>query len=155
MTKKELQIKFGELAVELLKAEMLLVNNGAGDSGLYRGKYTGFPSYDIYNDLTVTELEDGIRINLPDYYIFIERGRRKNVKAPPMSVILAWMDTIPTYGKSKNSIAYAIGRSIVRNGIIGRPFIDAALTALVENTTIDEDIFEYFDDVVSTMLKNL
>ncbi|MCJ7635917.1 MAG: hypothetical protein MUO21_00340 [Nitrososphaeraceae archaeon] len=158
MTKKELNLKFAELAVELLKAEMLAVNNGVGDSGLYRGQYPGFPSYDIYNDLTVQQTEDGFSINLPGYFIFIEKGRRKEVKAPPLSIILAWMNTISLYGttgKSRNSIAYAIGRSIVHNGIIGRPFIDAALTAIVESSTIDEDILEYFDDAVSTMIKNL
>lgn len=174
MNKNELRLKqaIGNLLVESLRVEMLAVNNGVGDSGRYesnnprpivngsvsKGNYPGFPSYDIYRDLTTVITDDGVTINLPDYFIFIEKGRRVGAKQPPKQVILAWMDKNNIGGgtqSNKNSIAFAIGRSIKRHGIKARNFIQNGIDGLFTGSFsqfLDEDILNYFDAEILDLL---
>lgn len=177
MNKNELRLKqaIGNLLVESLRVEMLAVNNGVGNSGRYesnnprpivngrvlKGNYPGFTSYDIYNDLTTVVTEDGVTINLPDYFIFIEKGRRVGAKQPPKQVILAWMDKNNIGGgtqANKNSIAYAIGRSIKLHGIKARPFIQAGIDGLFTGSFaqfLDEDILKYFDSEIQDLFNRI
>lgn len=78
----------------------------------------------IYKTLSVRATNDGdliFDIILNDYLVFIENGRRKGAKMPPVEPIVRWCKQkgIPT----DNSTIYLIRRAISRDGIKARPFM--------------------------------
>lgn len=73
---------------------------------------------DIYRQLSVISTSDGdlvFDIMLNDYITYIESGRRKGAKMPPVEPIVRWARKhgIPT----DNSTIYLIRRAISRDGI--------------------------------------
>ena len=79
---------------------------------------------DIYKSLSVKATNDGdlvFDIILNDYLVFIENGRRKGAKMPPVEPIVRWcrQHGIP----SDNSTVFLIRRAISRDGIKARPFM--------------------------------
>lgn len=78
----------------------------------------------IYNTLSVKATNNGdliFDIILNDYLVYIENGRRKGAKMPPVEPIVRWAKSkgIPT----DNSTIYLIRRAIARDGIKARPFM--------------------------------
>lgn len=78
----------------------------------------------IYNALQIKATNDGdlvYDIILNDYLVYIENGRRKGAKMPPVEPIVNWARSrgIPT----DNSTIYLIRRAISRDGIKPRPFM--------------------------------
>ena len=78
----------------------------------------------IYKTLSVKATNDGdliFDIILNDYLVFIENGRRKGAKMPPVKPIVDWARSrgIPT----DNSTIFLIRRAISRDGIKARPFM--------------------------------
>jgi hypothetical protein len=78
----------------------------------------------IYKTLSVKATNDGdliFDILLNDYITFIESGRRKGAKFPPVAPIVAWARKkgIPT----DNSTIFLIRRAISRDGIKPRPIM--------------------------------
>lgn len=78
----------------------------------------------IYNTLSVKATNNGdliFDIILNDYLVYIESGRRKGAKMPPVEPIVRWCKQkgIPT----DNSTIYLIRRAIARDGIKARPFM--------------------------------
>lgn len=78
----------------------------------------------IYKTLSVKATNDGdliFDIILNDYLTFIESGRRKGAKMPPVEPIVRWARSrgIPT----DNSTIYLIRRAISRDGIQPRPVL--------------------------------
>lgn len=83
---------------------------------------------DIYNNLIVKAKNDGdlvFDILLNDYLTYIESGRRKGAKMPPVEPIVRWARArgIPT----DNSTIFLIRRAISRDGIRPRPFMATVL----------------------------
>lgn len=79
---------------------------------------------DIYRQLSVISTSDGdlvFDIMLNDYITYIESGRRKGAKMPPVEPIVRWARKhgIPT----DNSTIYLIRRAISRDGIKPRPIM--------------------------------
>lgn len=79
---------------------------------------------DIYNTLSVRATSDGdliLDIVLNDYIQYIESGRRKGAKFPPVEPIVRWCKErgIPT----DNSTIFLIRRAISRDGINPRPIM--------------------------------
>lgn len=79
---------------------------------------------DIYKQLSVISTSDGdlvFDIMLNDYITYIESGRRKGAKMPPVEPIVRWARKhgIPT----DNSTIYLIRRAISRDGIKPRPIM--------------------------------
>lgn len=86
------------------------------------GKNTLIDS-NIYKTLSVKSTNDGdlvFDIILNDYLRYIESGRRKGAKFPPIEPIVKWARSkgIPT----DNSTIFLIRRAISRDGIRPRPF---------------------------------
>lgn len=79
---------------------------------------------DIYKTLSVKATNDGdlvFDIILNDYIQYIESGRRKGAKFPPVEPIVEWCRKkgIPT----DNSTVFLIRRAISRDGIKPRPIL--------------------------------
>jgi len=81
----------------------------------------------------VTFAGDSITISLPDYYLYIDKGRKAGAKMPPVKFIAIWIKRkklpIPD-GMDIVSLAWAISKSIAKNGIKPRPFLDTVRTTL-------------------------
>ena len=96
----------------------------------------------IYNTLSVRATNDGdliFDIILNDYLVYIENGRRKGAKMPPVEPIVRWARSkgIPT----DNSTIYLIRRAISRDGIKARPFMAHVLEEIDrewDNNVADE-----------------
>lgn len=89
---------------------------------------------DIYNTLIVKATNNGdliFDIILNDYLVFIEKGRRKGAKMPPVKPIEDWAKKhgIPT----DNSTIFLIRRAISRDGIRPRPFMATVLEEVDRN----------------------
>ena len=98
----------------------------------------------IYNTLSVKATNNGdliFDIILNDYLIFIENGRRKGAKMPPVEPIVRWAKSkgIPT----DNSTIYLIRRAISRDGVKPRPFMAHVFDELDRewNDTVADEIF--------------
>lgn len=100
---------------------------------------------DLYNTLQVKATNDGdlvFDIILNDYLVYIENGRRKGAKMPPIEPIVNWAKKhgIP----SDNSTIYLIRRAISREGVQKRPFM----------ATVFEEIESKWDEHVAEDLFN-
>ena len=120
-------MEINKLVMEFTKDIMMLVQAVMEGQELVNqkvGRNTIIGS-DIYNNLQVKATNDGdlvFDILLNDYLTFIESGRRKGAKMPPVEPIVKWAKKhgIPT----DNGTIYLIRRAISRDGIAPRPFMD-------------------------------
>ena len=107
----------------------------------------------IYKTLSVKATNDGdliFDIILNDYLTFIESGRRKGAKMPPVAPIVKWARSrgIPT----DNSTIYLIRRAISRDGIKPRPFMAHVLEEI--DREWDEQLAdELFNKLISEIDK--
>lgn len=103
---------------------------------------------DIYKNLQVISKNDGdlvFDILLNDYLTYIESGRRKGAKMPPVEPIVRWARSrgIPT----DNSTIYLIRRAISRDGIQPRPFMATVMEQ------IDLDMPNWYDKIFDEITK--
>lgn len=120
-------MEINRLVMEFTKDIMMLVQAVMEGQELVNhkvGRNTIIGS-DIYNNLQVKATNDGdlvFDILLNDYLTYIESGRRKGAKFPPVEPIVKWARKrgIPT----DNSTIFLIRRAISRDGIAPRPFMD-------------------------------
>lgn len=102
----------------------------------------------IYKNLQVNATNDGdlvFDIILNDYLTFIESGRRKGAKMPPVEPIVRWAKKhgIPT----DNGTIYLIRRAISRDGIAPRPFMDKVF-ADIDDVWDKNWADELFDEIM-------
>lgn len=103
---------------------------------------------DIYKALQVKATNDGdlvFDIMLNDYLTFIESGRRKGAKMPPVKPIVDWAKKkgLPT----DNSTIFLIRRAISRDGIAPRPFMDKVFNEIDDAWNIGW-ADELFDEIM-------
>lgn len=106
---------------------------------------------DIYKSLSVKATNDGdlvFDIILNDYLTFIENGRRKGAKMPPVEPIVRWARSrgIPT----DNSTIYLIRRAISRDGIKARPFMQYVFDEVDKewNSQLADKIFNAITEII-------
>lgn len=99
---------------------------------------------DIYRTLQVAATNDGdlvFDIILNDYLVYIENGRRKGAKMPPVEPIVNWCkkNGIPT----DNSTVFLIRRAISRDGIKPRPFMAHVMEEIDKgwNESVADELF--------------
>lgn len=68
-----------------------------------------------------------LEILLPDYYIYIEKGRRPGATPPPLGPLIQWMKQRRIAPGREGRIVWAIRTAIARRGIRARPFLKRAL----------------------------
>lgn len=96
----------------------------------------GLQDSNLSRETRVITTEDAIRVIMPDYAVYVDKGRKAG-KRPPVEAIMKWMRDKGIRSKSgirAVDIAYVIARSIGERGIKPRPFIEAftdELTVLV------------------------
>ena len=126
-------MEISRLVVEFTKDIMMLVQGVMeGNEGINRkvGRNTLIGS-DIYKNIQVKATNDGdlvFDILLNDYIQYIESGRRKGAKFPPIEPIVKWARKhgIPT----DNSTIFLIRRAISRDGIAPRPIMDKVFSEI-------------------------
>ena len=119
-------MEIGKIVMEFSKDLMALVRM-VMESNVGINSKTGsntLVNSNIYKTLSVKATNDGdliFDIILNDYLVFIESGRRKGAKFPPVAPIVAWARKkgIPT----DNSTIFLIRRAISRDGIKPRPVL--------------------------------
>ena len=105
----------------------------------YKDKISEYASGKLYKtiDYSITAQNDSylVTINLEEYWVFLERGRRAGAKMPPVEAIENWIKVrkiLPRpitlkSGKQRvptvQQLAYVIARSIAKKGIAPRPFM--------------------------------
>lgn len=126
-------MEISRLVMEFTKDIMMLVQGVMeGNEGINRkvGRNTLIGS-DIYKNIQVKATNDGdlvFDILLNDYIQYIESGRRKGAKFPPIEPIVKWARKhgIPT----DNSTIFLIRRAISRDGIAPRPIMDKVFSEI-------------------------
>lgn len=119
-------MEMGNIVMEFSKDIMALVRM-VMESNVGVNSKTGsntLVNSNIYKTLSVKATNDGdlvFDIILNDYLVYIENGRRKGAKMPPVEPIVRWcrQHGIP----SDNSTVFLIRRAISRDGIKARPFM--------------------------------
>lgn len=107
---------------------------------------------DIYKNLQVIAKNDGdlvFDILLNDYLTYIESGRRKGAKMPPVEPIVRWARSrgIPT----DNSTIYLIRRAISRDGIAPRPFMSTVMEQIDLNM---ENLYDKIFDEITKLIND-
>lgn len=105
----------------------------------------------LYRDLTSSGVlsDDGLIVSvfLNDYIFYVEHGRRKGAKMPPVEPIIRWARTRGI--STDNSTIFLIRRAISRDGIKGRPIMDQVFSLMDEQMTKDGGWLDrIFDEII-------
>jgi len=111
-----------EFGKDIAKIVRMVMESNVGINS--KTSHNTLSNSDIYKQLSVISTSDGdlvFDIMLNDYITYIESGRRKGAKMPPVEPIVRWCRSkgIPT----DNSTIYLIRRAISRDGIQARPIM--------------------------------
>jgi hypothetical protein len=143
-------MEINRLVMEFTKDIMMLVRGVMEGEDLINRKVgrNTIVGSDIYKALQVKATNDGdlvFDIMLNDYLTFIESGRRKGAKMPPVKPIVDWAKKkgLPT----DNSTIFLIRRAISRDGIAPRPFMDKVFNEIDDAWNIGW-ADELFDEIM-------
>ena len=114
-------------------------------------------SSEIYKTLSVKATNDGdliFDIVLNDYLTFIESGRRKGAKFPPVEPIVRWARSRGI--STDNSTIFLIRRAISRDGIKPRPIMQYVLEEVDKewNDGLADKLFEKIIEVIDNFFNN-
>ena len=105
-----------------IMASSVMVNNKVG-------RNTIAPNSDIFKEMYAKASGNiVIELLLNDYVQYIESGRKKGSKFPPIEAIREWAKK--KLGKTDNLTIYKIRSAIVRDGIKPRPFMYKVLETI-------------------------
>lgn len=148
-------MEIGKIVMEFSKDLMQLVrmvmeSNVGINQKVGRNTLT---SSQIYKTLSVKATNDGdliFDIVLNDYITFIESGRRKGAKFPPVEPIVRWARSrgIPT----DNSTIFLIRRAISRDGIKPRPIMQYVFDEI--DREWDEQLADELFNKIMEMIDN-
>jgi len=95
--------------------------------------------------------KDTVEVLMPEYFTYIDSGRKPNSRFPPLRTIMRWIDkkglSTPV-GMTRKGFAFIIARSIANKGIAAKPFIDNLRLTVIDlvtqtiNNTIDYNLKE-------------
>lgn len=148
-------MEIGKIVMEFSKDLMQLVRM-VMESNVGINKKVGrntLTSSQIYKTLSVKATNDGdliFDIVLNDYITFIESGRRKGAKFPPVEPIVRWARSrgIPT----DNSTIFLIRRAISRDGIKPRPIMQYVFEEI--DREWDEQLADELFNKIMEMIDN-
>ena len=152
-------MEIGKIVMEFSKDLMQLVrmvmeSNVGINQKVGRNTLT---SSQIYKTLSVRATNDGdliFDIVLNDYITFIESGRRKGAKFPPVEPIVRWARSrgIPT----DNSTIFLIRRAISRDGIKPRPIMQYVFEEVDRewNEQLADELFNKIMDLIDNFFNS-
>ena len=152
-------MEIGKIVMEFSKDLMTLVrmvmeSNVGINQKVGRNTLT---SSEIYKTLSVKATNDGdlvFDIILNDYLTFIESGRRKGAKFPPVEPIVRWAKSRGI--STDNSTIFLIRRAISRDGIKPRPIMQYVLEEVDKewNDGLADKLFEKIIEVIDNFFNN-
>lgn len=147
---------FGKYLVEEYKDALILNNVNASDN--------------LYNSVRyILEANDksiSVSLNLADYYIYVENGRRAG-KMPPIDKIERWIEVKPVLPTPSNNgriptvrqLAYLISRKIGLEGIKPKPLLQQSITNVWDvfeeyiSEAITKDVENNINEIIITLIK--
>lgn len=147
---------FGKYLVEEYKDALILNNVNASDN--------------LYNSVRyILEANDksiSVSLNLADYYIYVENGRRAG-KMPPIDKIERWIEVKPVLPTPSNNgriptvrqLAYLISRKIGLEGIKPKPLLQQSITNVWDvfeeyiSEAITKDVENNINEIIITLTK--
>lgn len=147
---------FGKYLVEEYKDALILNNVNASDN--------------LYNSVRyILEANDksiSVSLNLADYYIYVENGRRAG-KMPPIDKIERWIEVKPVLPTPSNNgriptvrqLAYLISRKIGLEGIKPKPLLQQSITNVWDvfeeyiSEAITKDVENNINEIIITLSK--
>lgn len=140
MEKKTLEF-IGEVMKESVQVELAAI---------------GEKNSNIYKDINyrIDEKNNKVELLIPDYYKFIESGRKIRISKVPIEVLLKWMKRKGIARGRENKVVYAIQRSIYLKGIKPKPFLDKATDDIDEQieTFIEMDFGKELDKKIEEII---
>lgn len=132
--------------IQLIKSSNIGINEKVNKNTLSKSKVLENVKYQLQSSLD-------INIIYQPYVEYIEHGRRKGAKFPPIEPIIKWCKQkgIPT----ENSTIFLIRRAISRDGIKPRPIVQQMLNNIDEefNNKYYELIFNEIITILNTYFK--
>tara|TARA_R100000951_G_C2646018_1_gene182590 strand:- start:2282 stop:2695 length:414 start_codon:yes stop_codon:yes gene_type:complete len=102
--------------------------------------------------IKITLVDEQVVVEMPGYGEFIDSGRKKNGRMPPIKSIVEFIRSrrITSTDLTEEQLAYAIANSIKRDGIKPKPFIEK----LTEETfnLVSEHIYNEINKKISKTL---
>ena len=140
-----------EIGKDIAKLVREIMDSNVG-MNMKAGKNTLSDS-DLYRELSVRSTSDGdlvFDIMLNDYIQYIENGRRKGAKFPPIEPIIQWCRKkgLPT----DNSTIFLIRRAISRDGIKPRPIMQYVFEEI--DREWDEQLADELFNKIMEMIDN-
>lgn len=147
---------FGKYLVEEYKDALILNDVNASDN--------------LYNSVRyILEANDksiSVSLNLADYYIYVENGRRAG-KMPPIGKIERWIEVKPVLPTPSNNgriptvrqLAYLISRKIGLEGIKPKPLLQQSITNVWDvfeeyiSEAITKDVENNINEIIITLIK--
>lgn len=138
-------LKLNELIAELIQ-ETLIRNLLILDPDLFTS--------DLVKNIKAIPVGDSVEVFMPNYAIYVDKGRKAGTKAPPVRVIIEWIKKkkIPLRGGRINAVAYAIARSIGRWGIKAKPFIERSADELFNSEPFAIALSDFLEDELIQIL---
>lgn len=146
-------------------AEANLMKNDSNASGALQRSM-------VLNDIVIDDKKISVTIELEDYWYYVEHGTSPNYgakkperKMPPIKPIIEWIESKPVppkvEGLTVKQRAFAIAKSIQKNGTKPRPFFEKATKQTYSQfkediaEAVEMDIMEYIEKDVLPKLKKL
>lgn len=98
-------------------------------------KATGSLADHMDKRVVITEDDAVGSLILPDHWRYVEDGRRKGAKQPPVSAIRKWIDQRrikPWDGQTRKGLAYVMARSIAKKGIPPTHYLEMSAEEAVD-----------------------
>lgn len=99
-------------------------------------------------NIVIEWLDNEVSITLPDYAIYIDKGRRANNRMPPITAMIDFIrhNNIKSTKLSEERLAFAMANAVAKKGIKPRPFIER----LEESVT--ELVFDHMDAEIDSLI---
>lgn len=114
-----------EFGKDIAKIVRMVMDSNVGINYKVKPPTNTITDSNIYKELVAMSTNDGdliFDIVLNDYITYIESGRRKGAKMPPVEAIESWYRD--KFGMTPdNDTLWAIRKAIVRDGIKARPIM--------------------------------
>lgn len=111
---------------------------------------------DIYKNIDYTVKDGLLTFSMPDYWVYIENGRKPGGEMPPVSSLIKRMKKKRIATGNENSVVFAIAKAIQKRGIKARPFVKNALGETAELfDAFALDFSKLIDNEIEQILKKI